>query len=113
MPAAVISRALNSNSAEAFIMPDGSMAHAEVRLGDSVIMISEAQDEDYRPAHSEFHLYVEDCDSAYQHALQEGATSVMQPADQFYGDRSAEVKDPFGHDHFYFITEYLLVLNER
>lgn len=92
-----LKKAFDAQETERLTMPDGSIAHAEVRLGNSVIMLSDAVDDDYKPTYSEFHLYVEDCDSAYEHALQEGATSVMQPANQFYGDRSAEVKDPFGN----------------
>ncbi len=51
--------AFDAKEAKRFTMPDGSVGHAEIRLGDSVIILSEAQDEDYRPTHSEFHLYVE------------------------------------------------------
>jgi PhnB protein len=43
-----------------------------------------------------FYLYVEDTDAVYRKALAAGATSVMEPADQFYGDRNAGVKDPSG-----------------
>jgi PhnB protein len=43
------------------------------------------------------HLYVEDCDGDYKRALEGGATSIMEPADQFYGDRSAGGKDQFGN----------------
>lgn len=92
-----LKRVFDAKETKRITMPDGSIAHAEIRLGDSVIMLSEALDEDYRPTYSEFHLYVEDCDSTYEHALEEGATSVMQPTNQFYGDRSAEIKDLFGN----------------
>ena len=43
------------------IAPDGAIGHAEVRLGDSVIMVSDAQGEEYKPMQSGIHLYVEDC----------------------------------------------------
>jgi PhnB protein len=43
------------------------------------------------------YLYVKDADATYKRALQAGATSLMEPADQFYGDRSAGVKDPVGN----------------
>ena len=46
---------------------------------------------------SGIHLYVEDCGAAYKRALKAGATSIMEPADQFYGDSSAGVKDQFGN----------------
>lgn len=92
-----LKKAFDARETKRFSMPDGAIAHAEVRLGDSVIMLSEVQNEDYMPTHSEIHLYVENCDATYELAMQEGATSVMEPTDQFYGDRSAEVKDPFGN----------------
>jgi uncharacterized glyoxalase superfamily protein PhnB len=58
-------------------------------------MISEASDQ-HPPMQSMLHLYVPNVDSIYQRALAAGATSVMEPIDQFYGDRSGGVKDPSG-----------------
>jgi PhnB protein len=84
-------------------LPDGSIGHAEIRLGDSVIMLSEAMGGEYKPTTAGMHLYVENCDATYQRALKAGATSTMQPADQFYGDRSAGVKDPF-RNHWWIAT---------
>ena len=76
--------------------PDGSVMHAEVRIGDSVVMLAQADDdEQIRPGM--LHLYLEDVDAAYQQALSAGATSLQEPADQFYGDRSAGVEDDFGN----------------
>jgi uncharacterized glyoxalase superfamily protein PhnB len=75
---------------------DGSVMHAEVRIGDSILMLGEPAGQ-FPPMPSVLYLYVEDTDAAYQRALQAGATSVMEPADQFYGDRSAGVKDPSGN----------------
>jgi PhnB protein len=46
------------------------------------------------------HLYVEDVDALYQGALQAGAIPIREPADQFYGDRNAQLKDPYGHVWF-------------
>ncbi len=76
--------------------PDGSVAHAEVRIGDSVVMLGDAG-EPWPPMPAAIHLYVDDCDTAYRRALEAGATSVQEPADQFYGDRSAGVRDPVGN----------------
>ncbi len=74
---------------------DGSIMHAEVKIGDSIIMLSEASDKS--PASNTYlYLYVPDTDSVYKQALEAGAASEMEPADQFYGDRNAGVKDPFG-----------------
>jgi PhnB protein len=90
-------KAFNATETGRYSMPDGSVGHAEIRLGDSVIMLSDAMGEANKPTSAGIHLYVEDCDATYQRALDAGATSTMQPADQFYGDRSAGVKDPFGN----------------
>jgi PhnB protein len=77
-------------------MPDGSVMHAELQLGDSKLMLGGASER--WPAHpSVLHLYLEDVDAAYHRALAAGATSVMEPADQFYGDRQAGVRDLAGN----------------
>jgi PhnB protein len=75
---------------------DGTIGHAEVRLGDSVIMLAEAGG-DWPPMPGAIHLYLDDCDAVYQRALEAGADSAMPPADQFYGDRMSGVRDPFGN----------------
>jgi PhnB protein len=75
---------------------DGSIGHAEVTIGDSVVMMGEAG-EQWPSMPGSIHLYVEDCDAMYKRALEAGATSVREPADQFYGDRSAGVLDPVGN----------------
>jgi PhnB protein len=82
--------------------PDGTIMHAEVRIGDSAIMMGEAHGE-HKPMPGSIYLYVDDTDATYQRALQAGATSLMEPADQFYGDRSASVVDPVG-DHWFIAT---------
>jgi uncharacterized glyoxalase superfamily protein PhnB len=76
--------------------PGGTIGHAEVRLGDSIVMMADATPE-WRPLNSMIHYYVDDVDAVYKRALQAGATSLREPADQFYGDRSATVKDPCGN----------------
>jgi PhnB protein len=76
--------------------PDGTVMHAEVQIGDSVVMLGEATSE-WRPMPSNLHLYMPDVDAVYERALQAGATSLRPPADQFYGDRSAGVKDVAGN----------------
>jgi PhnB protein len=77
--------------------PDGTIVHAEVKIGDSVVMIGEACAE--IPAMPcMVHVYVPDCDAAYHRALELGvATSVREPASQFYGDRSAGIRDAGGN----------------
>jgi uncharacterized glyoxalase superfamily protein PhnB len=76
--------------------PDGGIMHAQVRVGDSAVMMGEVGGE-WKPMPSMLYLYVADTDAAYKRALQAGATSMMEPADQFYGDRNAGVKDHCGN----------------
>lgn len=75
---------------------DGSILNAEVQIGDSIVMISEAKDE-WKPMPSAIYLYVNDTDATYERALQAGASSLMEPEDQFWGDRNAGVKDASGN----------------
>lgn len=61
-----------------------------------MIMLSEAMGE-FKPMPSMIHLYVENADATYERAMQAGASSIMEPKDEFYGDRAAGVKDPTGN----------------
>jgi PhnB protein len=83
---------------EQFRLPGegGTIAHAEVRLGDSTIMLAEATEE-YPATRSNLHLYVEDCDAVFRRAVAAGATVVQEVSDKFYGDRAGTVRDPFGN----------------
>ena len=74
---------------------DGSVGHAELKIGDSVIMTGDAGE--LRPM---LYLYVDDVDAVFKKALDAGAEALREPADQFYGDRSAQVKDPLGNVWF-------------
>lgn len=67
--------------------------HAEVLIGDSIVMISDANPQ-WKARSSMIYLYVEDVDAVYKRALQAGATSIKEPENQFYGDRSAGITDP-------------------
>jgi PhnB protein len=81
---------------EALAGEDGVVRHAEVQLGDSKIMIGQARAE-WKGRPGALYLYVEDTDANYHRALAAGAKSIMEPADQFYGDRNAGVEDPLGN----------------
>ncbi len=83
---------------EMFRMPgeSGAIGHAEMRIGDSVVMLADPNP-DFPPRPANLLLYVADCDAAYRKALAAGGSSDREPADQFYGDRSAGVKDAFGN----------------
>lgn len=93
-------------AAELFRMPgpDGRIAHAEIKIGDSVIMLAdEVLDMGYRSPRSlggssvSLLLYVEDVDTVFRHALRAGALALRPVTNQFYGDRSGTLEDPFGH----------------
>jgi PhnB protein len=76
--------------------PNNTIGHAEFKIGDSILMISDGG-EMYPPMPCSLYVYVNDVDETYKRALKAGATSVKEPADQFYGDRSASVKDSCGN----------------
>jgi PhnB protein len=84
--------------------PDGKLAHAELQLGDSVIMLSDEFPEHGARSPKAFggtpvtlSVYVEDVDATYERAIQAGAKGLRAVEDQFYGDRSGQFEDPFGH----------------
>jgi uncharacterized glyoxalase superfamily protein PhnB len=82
---------------EAFRMPGpgGAVMHAEVKIGDSVVMLNDAMQQ--QPTTASLFLYVTDVDGVYKRAVKAGATSLSEPADMFWGDRMAQVKDQFGN----------------
>jgi len=75
---------------------DGTIWHSELQLGDSRIMLSEANEE-IPATTSAFSLYLDDVDAAYRRAIEAGAVSLREPADRFYGDRSGGVRDAAGN----------------
>lgn len=84
--------------------PDGKIGHAELLVGDSVIMLAdEFPDMDVRSPKTvggtpvTLILYVEDVDAVFDRALRAGATALRAVENQFYGDRSGQFEDPFGH----------------
>jgi uncharacterized glyoxalase superfamily protein PhnB len=77
--------------------------HAEMKIGDSMVMIGGGAALNRTPMPTALHYYVPDCDAVYRRAIEAGATSLMEPADQFYGDREAAVKDVAGN-HWYIAT---------
>jgi PhnB protein len=85
-------------------MPGGKIGHAELELGDSLIALAdEFPDMGARGPRSiggtpvTLHVYVEDVDAVFEEALKAGATALGQVEDRFYGDRSGQFEDPFGH----------------
>jgi PhnB protein len=80
---------------ECYADPSGTVHHAEVWIGGSLVMFGEAPDASAIKTGSVY-VYLPDCDAAYRTALAAGAKSVREPKTQFYGDRNATVTDPFG-----------------
>jgi len=91
-----LKRAFGAQEIARYASPDGVIHHAQIRVGDSVVEMGEAHGK-YQPLKSMFYLYVPDCDAVYRRALAAGATSVAEPQDQPYGDRSGGVQDTFGN----------------
>ena len=84
--------------------PDGKVAHAEIRIGGSVIMLHDEAPEwkalspsTIGDSGSSLMVYVNDVDTVFRRAVEAGATVTMEVADQFYGDRCGNIRDPFGH----------------
>jgi uncharacterized glyoxalase superfamily protein PhnB len=77
--------------------PDGTIMHAQVRIGDSAIMMGEIWG-DFQAKTAALYLYVPDTDALYRRAVAAGATSIMEPMDMFYGDRNAGVRDFAGNE---------------
>jgi len=87
--------------------PDGRVGHAALRIGSSMLMLGEPCEEGVlgSPAAdskvpSGLYLYVDDADQVFNQALDAGAEQIMPMADQFYGDRSGTLRDPYGHVWF-------------
>ena len=85
--------------------PEGKIAHAELEIGDSVVMLSDPLPQSATKTPKELGgttatpmLYVENVDEVVQQAVDAGATITMPVEDQFWGDRFGRVQDPFGHD---------------
>ncbi len=84
--------------------PDGRIMHAELRIGNSMIMLAEERLEmDAKSPKTlggtpvGFYVYVENVDTAWKRAVDAGASSIMPLADMFWGDRTGCLEDPFGH----------------
>jgi len=84
--------------------PDGRIGHAEMQIGNSVVMMADESPEigawsveHFGGSPVSLMFYTPDCDGVYRRALAAGASSLREPADQPYGDRMAGVRDPFGY----------------
>jgi PhnB protein len=96
--------AFGATEIDRLTLPDGRVGHAEIGLGDSMIMLADEFPEYGGKAPEtlggspvNLHLYVEDVDAFFKRALAAGAKERKPVMDQFYGDRSGQLEDPFGH----------------
>jgi PhnB protein len=98
-------RAFGAEEIDRMAGPDGSIMHAEIRIGDSILMLGEENEQwgtksplSLNGVHGSLHIYVEDADAAFNRALKAGATVRYPLEDAFWGDRYGKVTDPFGHE---------------
>ncbi|MCG8605096.1 VOC family protein [bacterium] len=95
-------KAFAANEVACLEAPDGQILHAEVQIGNSRVMVRDATAQDRDPktfggTPVMMHLYVEDVDAVVEAAEANGAKILIPVDDQFYGDRSGRIEDPFGH----------------
>jgi PhnB protein len=98
------SRAFGATELMRFPDPSGKIGHAEIKIGDSVIMLADEFPEmEHKSPQtlggtaSSIMLYVDDADTVFKRAIASGAKQIRPVEDQFYGDRSGFLQDPFGH----------------
>ena len=91
-----LKQAFGAQEAARMARPDGGVMHAEVKIGDSTVMMGEPMG-DWKAKPCSLYVYVEDVDAVYQRAIEAGGTSVGGPKDQFFGDRTGGVIDPCGN----------------
>jgi PhnB protein len=88
-------RAFDAVEVTRLAMPDGSIGHAELKIGDSILMLASGSGQ-WPYTASLICLYVEDCDAVFNRAVEGGATILEEVTDKFYGDRAGSVQDPYG-----------------
>ncbi len=91
-----LKRSFGAEDLGRYATPDGVIHHVTLKIGNAHMEMGEAHGP-YQPMPTMFYLYVEDCDALYKRAMSAGATSISEPQDHPYGDRSGGVIDPFGN----------------
>jgi PhnB protein len=94
-----LQRAFAAEQVDRYESPEGVVRHAKLRIGDSMIEMAEAHGP-WQPMPTAIYLYVPDADAVYRRAIDAGARSLFEPADQPYGDRNAGVQDFLGNQWF-------------
>jgi uncharacterized glyoxalase superfamily protein PhnB len=91
-----LKRAFDAEEIARVVGEDGKIGHAEVRIGDAVVMAFDSRD-DWPGTPAYLRLYVPDSEEAQRKALEAGATEVTRQTELFFGDRVGRVRDPFGN----------------
>ena len=97
-------RAFGAKEEARFQTADGTVIHAEIRLDDALVTLGMAipdfdlaEPDPDQPVHVTLTWFTDDVDAAYARAVEAGCRSVSEPTDQFHGDRTCALRDPFGH----------------
>ena len=95
-------KAFGAQEVSRHVDPDGKIMHAHIKIGDSFIMMNDVMmgakgPRGYGGSPASLWLYVDDCDAVFKQAIEAGGTEKKAVQDQFYGDRSGTLEDPFGH----------------
>lgn len=95
-------QALGAEELSRFPMPDGQLMHAEIRIGDSIVMLGDEMPDQRGPqtlggTPVSLFIYRDKVDDAWKKAIDAGGKEIMPLADQFWGDRAGCFEDPFGH----------------
>jgi PhnB protein len=93
---AFLKRAFGATELQVHRNTDGTVGHAEIQIGDSLVMLGQAGGQ-WKPREASFYLWVDDVDATYRRALDAGAASESEPEDKPYGHRNAGVMDPAGN----------------
>lgn len=105
-----VKKAFNGETTSIMKDPDGRVMHATARIGDSIIMASDEM-ERFPAMSCMLYLYVDDVDAIYKQAIKAGGQSLREPTDEFYGDRSAGIKDAW--DNQWWIATHVEDVNDE
>ena len=105
-----IKRAFNGETTYMMKHPDGKVMHASARIGDSIIMASDSMDR-FPAMPCMLYLYMDDVDAVYKQAIKAGGQSLREPTNEFYGDRSAGIKDAW--DNQWWIATHIEDVDEE
>jgi PhnB protein len=106
-----LKEAFSAEELDRHVEPSGRVAHATVKIGDSMVELSDGT-EQWPAMPCALHVYVPDIDAVYQRAVKAGGTSLQEPKDQFYGERSGAVRDVCGNN-WYIATQTEILSKEE